>query len=268
MPEVALDFPRAWVEFTNPEDDSEVIRADLTWLTSRWTCIFGAGCAGIYADRPDDGCCTLGAHFADTKDEKRVGRYARALTADEWQYRAEGRRNGWKEKDEDGDTKTRVIDGACIFHNRPGFPGGTGCALHKHALNIGAHFSETKPDVCWQLPIRRTFRDVERTDGSTYTEVTITEYDRGGWGPGGHDFDWYCTANTEAHVGTEPVYVSNRVELIALLGEKAYDELAQHCDQHLAAKRNRVAPHPADPVRPPRARRPRTPMPRPTGPLD
>ena len=54
--------------------------------------------------------------------------------------------------------------------------------------------------MCWQLPIRRTFRDVERQDGTSYTEVSIGEYDRRGWGPGGHDLDWYCSGNTEAHV--------------------------------------------------------------------
>ena len=84
---------------------------------------------------------------------------------------------------------------------------------------------ETKPDVCWQLPIRRTFRDVERPDGTPYTEVSIGEYDRRGWGPGGHDLDWYCTGNTEAHVGAEPVYVSNAAELIELMGQPAYDVL-------------------------------------------
>ncbi len=51
MPEVDLDFPRAWVEFADPEDADQVFRCDLTWLTSRWTCIFGRGCQGIYADR-------------------------------------------------------------------------------------------------------------------------------------------------------------------------------------------------------------------------
>ena len=35
--------------------------------------------------------------------------------------------------------------------------------------------------MCWQLPIRRTYREVERQDGSSYTEVTITEYDRRGY---------------------------------------------------------------------------------------
>ena len=61
---------------------------------------------------------------------------------------------------------------------------------------------ETKPDVCWQLPLRRQFRDVTRGDQTTYTEVTLGEYVREGWGPGGHDLDWYCTSNTEAHIGS------------------------------------------------------------------
>ena len=72
VPEVDLVFPRACVEFADPADDDQVFRCDLTWLTSRYTCIFGQGCHGIYADSPDTGCCTLGAHFADKDDEKRV----------------------------------------------------------------------------------------------------------------------------------------------------------------------------------------------------
>ena len=248
VPEVALDFPRAWVEFTDPEDADQVFRIDLTWLTSRWNCIFGAGCPGIFNEQPDAGCCVLGAHFADKADEKRVRRWVKKLTPDDWQLLDEGSKNGWIERDEDGDRKTRVVDGACIFHNRPGFAGGTGCALHKHALRVGVHPLETKPDVCWQLPIRRLYRDVELPDGTSYTEVTVTEYDRRGWGPGGHDFDWYCTGNTEAHGAQEPVYISNGPELIELMGKGAYDELTRHCEAHIAA-RERIAPHPADPVR-------------------
>jgi hypothetical protein len=135
------------------------------------------------------------------------------------------------------------VDGACIFHNRPGFPGGYGCALHALALREGVHFVETKPDVCWQLPIRRTFRDVERPDGTSYQEISIGEYERSGWGPGGHDLDWYCSGNTEAHVGLEPVYLSNATELIALL--------AAGCDAHLQS-RSRLALHPASPPAPDR----------------
>ena len=251
VPEVPLDFPRAWLEFTDPANDSQVVRADLTWLTSRWACLFPSGrCPGIYADRPDDGCCTLGAHYADTADEKRVARHANKLSAAHWQYRREGRAGGISEVDDDGARKTRVVDGACVFLNRPGFAAGPGCALHAYALTTGRSIVETKPDVCWQLPIRRLFREVERTDGSTYTEVTITEYERRGWGPGGADLDWYCSGNTDAHIASEPVYVSSRVELEALLGTAAYAELARACDVRMAARRTtgEVAPHPASTV--------------------
>ncbi|MFC0626520.1 hypothetical protein [Kribbella deserti] len=244
MPEVSLDFPRAFAEFPDPADADQIFRVDLTWLTSRWSCIFGGGCQGIYAGRPNDGCCTLGAHFSDDDDEKRVKTWVKLLGKEDWQFRKEGKTNGWVETDDDGDRKTRVFDGACIFLNRPGFEGGAGCALHGLALKKGVHFVETKPDVCWQLPIRRTFREVERPDGTTYTEVGIGEYDRRGWGAGGHDLDWYCTGNTEAHVGVEAVFESSRVELQTLMGEGAYAILEGLCRNYLATGRP-LLEHPA-----------------------
>ena len=134
----------------------------------------------------------------------------------------------------------------CILHKRQDFSTGAGCALHSLALQQGRNPLETKPDVCWQLPLRRTFRNVKLPDDSTYTEVTIGEYDRRGWGPGGHDLDWYCSGNTEAHVAPDPLYVTNEAELVELMGRAAYDELVTHCEQHLAA-RDRLAIHPADP---------------------
>ncbi|MCW2868244.1 MAG: hypothetical protein JWR20_2432 [Marmoricola sp.] len=253
MPEVDLVFPRAYVEFADPADAEQVFRCDLTWLTSSWTCIFGQGCAGIYADAPDSGCCTLGAHFSDGDDEERVAAWVADLGEDRWEHRSAAldgsgqvARDGWVDTDDEGERKTRVVDGACIFHNRKDFAGGYGCALHSLALDRDVHFVETKPDVCWQLPIRRTFRDVERPDGTTYLEVGIGEYDRRGWGAGGHDLDWYCSGNTEAHVGTEPVYLSNATELVALMGHPAYDVLARACEAHLRS-RSTLALHPASP---------------------
>ena len=76
VPEVDLVFPRAFVEFVDPADESQVFRCDLTWLTSNYTCIFGQGCPGIYKESPDTGCCTLGAHFSD-KDDQQAGRGVR-----------------------------------------------------------------------------------------------------------------------------------------------------------------------------------------------
>ena len=205
MVEVPLGGARHWVEFPDPGEsgqDAQVhYRADLTWLTSNWTCIYGNGCQGIYADRPDDGCCTLGAHFSDDEDRDRTERLARRLTATQWQLRATGRADGVVEIDADGDPKTRVVDGACIFLNRPGFAGGAGCALHTLALDTDVPITRTKPDVCWQLPIRRTYEDVTRPDGTSLQVIVIAEYDRRGWGEGGHDLDWYCTTAPAAHVG-------------------------------------------------------------------
>lgn len=239
MVEVALGFPRSWVEFADPADpDGTVVRADLTWLTSRWTCIFGRGCAGIEATRPDDGCCTHGAHFSDEDDEARVRAAARRLRAGEWQLRREGRRHGVVSTDDEGSRQTRVVDGACVFLNRAGFAGPIGCALHALALREGRHPLSTKPDVCWQLPLRREHREVQRPDGSTYTEVTLTEFDRRGWGAGGHDLDWYCSGATEAHVGDEPVVLSARAEIVALVGEPAYALLLELCQTP-------AVPHPA-----------------------
>jgi hypothetical protein len=252
--EVLIGFPRAFVEFGDPADKSQVFRCDLTWLTSRWACIYGQGCRGIYAGRPHDGCCTLGAHFADAADEKRVAKAVRQLKASQWQYKKDARVGGWAEeehpdhlaKGELPGRKTRVIDGACIFLNRPGFPAGQGCALHLLALSQGREFLETKPDVCWQLPIRRQFRTVTRTDDTTYTEITIGEYGRDGWGPGGADLDWYCSSNTEAHHGVRPVYKENRAELVALMGPPAYEVLVEMC-QEFESRRGQAMRHPADP---------------------
>ncbi len=81
MPEVDAVFPRAFVEFADPVDESQVFRCDLTWLTSSYMCIFGQGCQGIYESSPDTGCCTLGAHFSDKADEKRVAGVRRAADA-------------------------------------------------------------------------------------------------------------------------------------------------------------------------------------------
>lgn len=253
MPEVPLDFPRQWVEFVNPADPDQMIRADLTWLTSRWTCIFGRGCKGISAERPDAGCCVHGAHFSEKKDEKRVRQWVKLLTPELWENHDLGQgKRGWIEK-EDGADKTRVVDGACIFHNSEGFAGGYGCALHHLAEQEGVSFIETKPEVCWQLPLRRTYDNISYEDGRERTVLVLGEYDRRSWGEGGHDLDWYCTGDTDAHIGTEPVYISSRDEIVALIGEASYAELKTICDaREVMLRGNRkdlgLSPHPADPV--------------------
>ncbi|WP_381795295.1 hypothetical protein [Streptomyces niveus] len=245
--EKGLDFARSWVEFPDPADDEQVFRCDLTWLTSRWSCIFGSGCQGIEAGRADDGCCTLGAHFSDEDDEKRVAGHVKRLTPELWQFHDVGAESGWTETDDDGARKTRRWDGSCIFQNRPGFAGGAGCSLHILALREGREPLETKPDVCWQLPVRRTYDWIDRPDESRVLQVTIGEYDRRGWGPGGHDLHWWCTSATSAHGAGEPVYRTYAPELTELMGKAGYDALAELCEARLASALPLVAPHPADP---------------------
>ncbi|GMA38424.1 hypothetical protein [Mobilicoccus caccae] len=225
---------RIWVEFDDPAEEGRRFRCDLTWLTSDYHCVFGAGCPGIDADRPDDGCCTLGAHFTDDEDRVRVEAVVRDLGPQEWELREEALTDGWTEF-EDGEEKTRVVDGACILLNGPGAPAGAGCALHHHAVARGLQPHTVKPDVCWQLPLRRTYRDVTLPDETEYQEVSIGEYTRAGWGPGGHDLDWYCTASPRAHTGSAPLFRTSEAELVELMGRPAYDELARRCTAHLAS---------------------------------
>ena len=102
------------------------------------------------------GCCSYGAHFTSGKDRRRVERLAKKLTADEWQFKKQSDRRGGPIKvNADGDVVSRLVDGACIFLNRPGFHTGPGCALHVAALNRDERPLDWKPEVCWQLPLRR-----------------------------------------------------------------------------------------------------------------
>ncbi|GAB3355088.1 hypothetical protein [Modestobacter lapidis] len=259
-PEVGLDFAREWVEFPDPADAHHRVRADLTWLTSAWTCVYGRGCAGVVAGRADDGCCNHGAFFTDDDDLGRVGAAVAELTDVDWQHAGRWR-DDWTEPDTltepepDGPDapgepagqalRTRVVDGACVFLNRPGWPAGAGCALHAMALRQGRHPLETKPDVCWQLPVRREQEWVHRPDGTRVLVSTIGEFDRRGWGPGGHDLHWWCTGSPDAHVSPEPLVHTYAAELTELLGAPAYAELRRLVEARL--DRGLVAPHPASP---------------------
>ena len=246
--EVDPDFAREWVEFYDPDNPEHLIAADLTWLLSRWTCVFGTpACQGTVEGRPFDGCCSHGAFLSDDDDRARLDDAARQLTDDDWQFRDKGLGpKGYLEPDEHEGEKmfrTRKHKGACIFLNRPGFPAGSGCALHTKAIKLGVPPLTMKPEVCWQLPIRRSQEWVTRPDGTEILKSTITEYDRRGWGSGGADLHWYCTGDPAAHVGARPVWQSLADELTELLGAKAYAELAAKCERR--GLLGLVAVHPA-----------------------
>lgn len=228
-----------WVSLDDPDEERTWL-FDVTFLLSRWTCIFGAGCQGVLtAPAPErvEGCCSYGAHFTGSEDVARVRREAKRLTAEQWQFRAVGRRRGVTQTQPDGSRTTRLVDDACIFLNRPGFPGGAGCALHRGALEEGRPPLERKPDVCWQLPLRREDR-VE--DGRVIS--TVRQWDRGDWGEGGQEFAWWCTEAPEAFVAAEPVYRHMANELRAMSGDAVYEALAAYLD---GRNRRTALPHPA-----------------------
>src|ERR1700684_651445 len=165
-------------------DDERTWLFDVTFLESNWTCIFGRGCQGVMTGPAPE------------------------LVQGCCSYGAH----------------FHGVKDACIFLTRPDFAGGPGCALHKAAMDRGVPHLELKPDVCWQLPLRR--EDEVADDG--YVTSVVRQWDRRDWGPGGDEFHWWCTEDPEAFVGTRPVYEELADELVALSGRKIYKRLVRY----------------------------------------
>ena len=235
-----LEDLHEWVSFEDPDEHRTWV-FDVTFLTSNWTCIFGQGCPGVLTEPAPElvhGCCSYGAHFTGKDDRRHVEKMSERLTPDQWQFRKQAKKRGGPIKvNREGDTVTRLVDGACIFLNRPGFPGGPGCALHRAALEAGERFMDWKPEVCWQLPLRR----VDDTDVYGHVTSTVREWKRRDWGEGGMEFHWWCTADPEAFVGHRPVYLEMRDELIELVGRKPYALFAGHVEARTGSKVNGAA---------------------------
>lgn len=224
------DGAHEWVSFPDPDEERTWL-FDVTFLESNWTCIYGRGCQGVLtgpAPEMEEGCCSYGAHFTGEEDAKRVERAATHLSATQWQFRKRGRdsgsRSGVVRRRSNGELTTRLVDGACIFLNRPGWPGGAGCALHRAALERGVEPRELKPDVCWQLPLRR---EDEVADDGHVTSV-VRQWDRRDWGHGGAEFHWWCTESPDAFVGKRPVHQELRGDIAAMVGRKVHKRLTAY----------------------------------------
>lgn len=238
-----------WVSFDDPDEQRTWVW-DLTFLTSNWSCLFGNGCPGIGeepAPELEHGCCTWGAHFTDAADRAKVEAKVALLEPDEWQLRAEADKAPPIYRNAEGDTVSRVVDGACIFLNRADHPDGAGCALHAAALRRGESIVDWKPEVCWQVPVRRQ----DDTDGYGHVTSTIREWKRRDWGEGGDDFHWWCTEGPEAFIGSEPVWEACKEELIALSSPAAYASLRTYLRARASSGGSGVVPvpHPALKVR-------------------
>ena len=229
-----------WVSFDDPDEDRTWV-FDVTFLTSNWSCIYGHGCKGVLTASAEDlqqGCCSYGAHFIDDEDVAAVAASVARLTSATWQHRAKGKKR-WLKTEDDGTRTTRVVDGACIFLNRPGFEGGIGCAFHIAALQQGERPLDWKPDVCWQLPLRLH----EHVDDHGHVTSTLREWKRRDWGEGGLEFHWWCTESPDAFVGGVPTFRYLRDEIVEFTGTTVYGLLVEQLE---ARTRKAVPlPHPA-----------------------
>jgi hypothetical protein len=197
-------------------------RFDRTFLQSNWTCIWGRGCHGILpepAEHLGQGCCSIGADLDGEGEAMNIAALAATLDSTRFEHHAEAAAGGVFA--DATRSSTRMVDGACIFLNRPGFAGGAGCALHLEAVHAGESPVDWKPSVCWQLPIK-----VDWEPGEGDTEVaTVRRWERSDWGAEGETMAWCCTEGDRAYVGREPVVDSLGEELQAIVGPTVYVEL-------------------------------------------
>ncbi len=227
-------------EFIEIERNDTVWRFEREFLQSNWRCLYGNGCQGILrepAAELNQGCCSIGAHFGDgpsgVEEAMTVAAFASVLSPIHWQYHgtahADARGGVVGIFSDDGRSHTRVVDGACIFLNRPGFPGGEGCALHIAAEESNESPTEWKPSVCWQLPLRIDWQDIDADRES----ATVRRWTRSDWSEHGKTMAWCCTERSdggEAYSGSEQVIDSLRGSLTALAGEDVYVELRRRLD--------------------------------------
>lgn len=202
-------------------------RFDAAFLASNWTCRWGVDCVGIL-DTPaaslGQGCCSVGAQLLDAEEALQIAALAMTLDPARFEYHA-GVDASLDDYFDPRRTQTSVVDGACVFLNRPGFAGGAGCALHLGALDADESPTDWKPSICWQLPIKVVERELHGVPVSI-----VRRWERADWGPGGNDMAWVCTepkqeGETSAYVGDRPVIESMAEELVALLGPDLFQQL-------------------------------------------
>jgi len=232
-----------WLSFDD-EDEERTWVFDSTFLTSNWTCIFGNGCQGVLTGPAPElvqGCCSYGAHLVDKKDARHVEKVAATLTPEEWQNH--GVKKTVIHTNKHGETVTRLHKDACIFLNSPDFPAGAGCAFHIAAVRRGVNPMTLKPEVCWQLPLRR---EDQVDDDEGHVTSVIRQWDRRHWGKGGREFHWWCTESPDAFVGSKPVYKEMQAELTEMVGSKVYKRFVALVEEREGLRTKGVAlPHPA-----------------------
>lgn len=209
---------KRWIEL-HTEKTAWLI--DTEFLLSNYQCNWGNGCKGIDTKSPDLGCCANGA-FLEDSDVELLKKRVQQLTPDVWQNYGSEYLEKVVERNKIGikknvEYKTAIVDkknptSGCVFANRSGFSGGTGCALHISALKRGENPLDWKPNICWQMPLIVEF-----------VEELNTHIIRMFWW-GEQDYDWFCAREDKNWVGDKPVFKTMSQELEKMIS--AYDETA------------------------------------------
>jgi len=220
--------PEQFEEFTDPVDGTRW-RIDVDFTNSNWQCLWGTGCQGIL-DKPApelaQGCCSEGAHLLGDDEAMRIEMLGLTLDPARFENHAEASASGVLRdapNNPDGGRATRVVNDACIFHNRPGFSGGEGCALYLSALDDDESPMDWRPTICWQVPIRVD----QNGDGSK----TVRRWRRSDWGEEADGLAWCCTEHTHAeglptaYVGEVPVAISLQAEIRGIVGPEIAEQL-------------------------------------------
>jgi hypothetical protein len=174
----------------------------------------------------------------DDDDFEHVAEMVGELTAEDCDHIDHVRTQGWYQSSSSGRPyKTRKLAHGCIFANRTGGPAGKpGCAFHHLAGRTGRHPSETKPFICWSLPLNFSSEEAIEPGGRTTTIVSAFTADA--WGgtddreePDGRGhMGYWCVDTPDAYRGARPVYRSMERELRKAMGDAAYERLVELLD--------------------------------------
>lgn len=243
------DTTMEWLEFADVNDEEHFFRINLTYFLSNYNCIYGAGCNGIKSDmpRPETGCCAQGVGFVNEEDVANVAAQVELLTEkhshpDNLKHIRE---KGWSVSNKYGEPyKTRKKNNMCIFANpQPTDPSHPpmGCAFHHLATDLGVSHVETKPEVCWQVPMY-----ISEELNSAYKDVTIiTTQSLDEWGgepynpndpnddPLRNDYlAFWCVDSPDAYNGSEAYYKNAKDELTKIMGADNYARLCELMDEY------------------------------------
>ena len=229
--------PLDWLTFPAPDDPDLQWRVNVSFLLSNYECIYGRGCPGLLNSHADGetACCERGVTFMDEDDFAHVSAMVDQLTEEDCDNIERIRSRGWYQASKTGRPyKTRKLGNGCIFVNHSTGPAGKpGCSFHHLAARLGVHPSETKPFICWTLPLNLS--DEEPVEPNGRSTRLVTAFTADAWA-GGDDADdpegrahmgYWCVDTPDAYRGARPVYQSMEIELRKGMGDASYERMVE-----------------------------------------